>query len=147
MTGQACYSVEQPLKADTDCLVVQAPGAVFAFQQGACTNCGRCVRVCPVGLEVNLLGRFSEFDIFEKCAELGVENCIECGLCAYVCPASRPLVHLLVHAKHSLKEAPPERQTLEQAVACQACGACSLRLFDTSPSPETELKPGEKDQK
>ena len=147
MKGYACYSDEQPLTAGADCLMFQSPGEVSVFEDGVCTNCGRCVRVCPVDLEVNLLGRFSEFNFFDRCAELGVENCVECGLCAYVCPAGRPLVHLLAHAKYSLREAPPEQQTLEQAVACQTCGACSVRLFDVSPSIVNDVNPEDEDQK
>ncbi len=104
MHGYACFSDEQPMTATSDSILVQNPAEVHRFENTACINCGKCSAVCPEKLEVNLLGRFSEYDIFDKCAELGVENCIECGLCVYVCPAQRPLLHLLAHAKLVVKE-------------------------------------------
>ncbi len=109
MHGYACFSDEQPMTATSDSVLVQKPAEVHRFESTACMNCGRCSAVCPVNLEVNLLGRFSEYGIFDKCAELGAENCIECGLCVYVCPARRPLLHLLAHARFVVKEETVEK--------------------------------------
>jgi electron transport complex protein RnfC len=87
MNGYTCFSGEQPITSTTDSVHLQRSSQVFVFQNAACTNCGKCNTVCPVDLEVNLLGRFSEYAIFDKCLALGAENCVECGLCAFVCPA------------------------------------------------------------
>jgi electron transport complex protein RnfC len=103
MGGYTCFSDEQPVTATTDAIHVQAASEVFSFQDTPCINCGRCNAICPVDLEVNLLGRYSEYGIFEKCEGLGAENCIDCGLCAYVCPARRPLVHLISYAKRAIQ--------------------------------------------
>jgi electron transport complex protein RnfC len=138
MGGYACFSDDQPITSDTMTVSVQAPSEVTFFQDTACTNCGRCNAVCPVGLEVNLLGRFSEYNIFDKCRMFGAENCIECGLCAYVCPARRPLVHLITHAKQVIKDLEPEDESANQGIPCETCeNACKpIRLFELAPEEE-----------
>ncbi len=135
MGGYACFSDEQPITSDTMSVSVQAPSEVTFFQDTACTNCGRCNTVCPVDLEVNLLGRFSEYNVFDKCRTFGAENCIECGLCAYVCPARRPLVHLITHAKQVIEAQGPVDESADQGIPCETCeNACKpIRLFDFSP--------------
>jgi electron transport complex protein RnfC len=142
MGGYACFSDEQPITSDTMTVSVQAPWEVTFFQDTACTNCGKCNAVCPVDLEVNLLGRFSEYNVFDKCRTFGAENCIECGLCAYVCPARRPLVHLITHAKQVIEAQGPEGETTEQALPCDTCEApCpTLRLFEPAPEEKSVEK-------
>ena len=139
MGGYACFSDEQPITSDTMTVSVQAPSEVTFFQDTACTNCGKCNAVCPVDLEVNLLGRFSEYNVFDKCRTFGAENCIECGLCAYVCPARRPLVHLITHAKQVIKDQGPEDESADQGIPCETCeNACKpIRLFGFTPEDES----------
>lgn len=135
MGGYACFSDEQPIVSDTMSVSVQSPSDVAFFQDTACTNCGKCNAVCPVDLEVNLLGRFSEYNVFDKCRTFGAENCIECGLCAYVCPARRPLVHLITHAKQVIEAQGPVDESADQGIPCETCeNACKpIRLFDFTP--------------
>ena len=139
MGGYTCFSDEQPLGSDTMSVSVQSPSDVTLFQNTACTNCGKCNTVCPVDLEVNLLGRFSEYNLFDKCRTFGAENCIECGLCAYVCPARRPLVHLIVHAKQVIETLGPEDENADQGIPCETCeNSCKpLRLFEPTPKEES----------
>ena len=139
MGGYACFSDEQPLGSDTMSVSVQSPLDVTLFHDTACTNCGKCNTVCPVDLEVNLLGRFSQYNLFDKCRTFGAENCIECGLCAYVCPARRPLVHLIVHAKQVIKAQGPEDENADQDIPCETCeNPCMpLRLFEPAPKEES----------
>ena len=140
MNGYACFSEEQPITPTTDSVHLQRASQVFVFQNAACTNCGKCNTVCPVDLEVNFLGRFSEYGIFDKCLALGAENCVECGLCAYVCPARRPLVQFIVHAKLAIKAAASKRDVrLEEAIAgdTQARTLPAIKLFESLPQDET----------
>ncbi|MCH5325872.1 MAG: 4Fe-4S dicluster domain-containing protein, partial [Duncaniella sp.] len=53
---------------------------------------GKCVDVCPMGLEPFLVSTLSRLKDFEAAEEEKIANCIECGSCSYICPASRPLV-------------------------------------------------------
>ncbi len=142
MRGYACFSDEQPITAATDSIHVQAPSEVFFYETKACANCGKCNAICPVNLEVNLLGRYSEYGIFEKCGDLGAENCIDCGLCAYVCPASRPLVQLISHAKHVIQTTTIERASKEDILAVEEGEHLhpAIRLFETAPEEEKAPK-------
>jgi len=135
MNGYTCFSDEQPITSTTDSVHLQRWSEVFAFQNAACTNCGKCNAVCPVELEVNLLGRFSEYGIFEKCLALGAENCVECGLCAFVCPARRPLVQFIVHAKHAIKAETFRAVSMKEVMDSDTQGPIppAIKLFDTSP--------------
>ena len=135
MNGYTCFSGEQPITSTTDSIYLQRGSQVFVYQNTACTNCGKCNTVCPVDLEVNLLGRFSEYAIFDKCLALGAENCVECGLCAYVCPARRPLVQFIVHAKGAIKTEAIRDVRMEEAMARDTQGPIppAIKLFDTSP--------------
>lgn len=132
MGGYACFSDEQPITSETAAIHVQAPGEVSLFQDAACMNCGKCNAICPVDLEVNLLGRYSQYGIYDKCKHLGAENCIACGLCAYVCPARRPLVHLISHAKQMIETEVLESGTRGEALPCDTCEATcpTIRLFE-----------------
>lgn len=135
MRGYACFSDDQPVTAATDSIHVQAPTEIFFYQTNACANCGQCNAICPVNLEVNLLGRYSEYGIFEKCSDLGAENCIDCGLCAYVCPARRPLVQLISHAKHVIQTITIEHASKEDILAIEEGEHPHpvIRLFETAP--------------
>ena len=103
MRGYTCLNTDLPVTDDMDCIYVQDRDEVVHNSNRQCINCGKCVRVCPVNIDVNLISRFSEFSIFEKCEELEVMNCIECGLCAYYCPAERSLVQYIRLAKKEIK--------------------------------------------
>lgn len=117
--GTACFNLDMPVTEDTDSIYVQHSdkGEVNRDRNNQCMSCGACVRVCPVGLDVNLICRYAEFSIFEKCHEIGIASCIECGLCAYVCPSGRSLVQLIRLAKtekpkeEEVGEAPMDEET------------------------------------
>lgn len=135
MYGYTCFSDEQPITATTDSIHLQRSSQVFAFQNVACINCGKCNAVCPVDLEVNLLGRFSEYGIYDKCLALGAANCIECGLCAFVCPARRPLVQFIVHSKHAMEREAVTDVIREEVMASDTDRPISpaIKLFASSP--------------
>lgn len=132
LRATACPDADRPIRPDTQQLVLQDPPQVHRFQRTTCTNCGLCDQICPVGLQVNLLGRFAEYDRYDRCADLAVERCVDCGLCAYVCPARRPLAQLMMHAKQTLWRSPERRQAEVDTAGCNACGpSCpAIRLFD-----------------
>ena len=110
MRGYTCYNTDTPINGDMDLLVVQDASEVVFNQNLPCMSCGKCVNVCPVDLDVNLITRYSEFSIFEQCLELGVDKCIECGLCAYVCPSGRSLVQLIRLAKKEIQNIEGEEE-------------------------------------
>lgn len=106
LRGYTCLNTDIPITGEVDSIYVQHwdSGEVTHYWNNQCMNCGRCVKVCPVDLDVNLISRYSEFSLFERCHEMGAMICIECGLCAYHCPSGRSLVQFIRLAKNQKME-------------------------------------------
>jgi electron transport complex protein RnfC len=104
LRGETVYHTDIPVGDDIDLICLQDSSQVILNENRPCMSCGKCVRVCPVQLDVNLICRFSEFSLFENCRELDVFDCIECGLCAYNCPSRRSLVQFIKLAKSELQK-------------------------------------------
>jgi Na+-translocating ferredoxin:NAD+ oxidoreductase subunit C len=102
MRGFAQYSVDGAVDAGIDSLMIIPKSSIIEWSDEPCINCGDCIDVCPVNLQVPLINRYSEFGLFDRADALEVDQCIECGLCATVCIARRPLVQLITLAKSEL---------------------------------------------
>lgn len=82
---------------DIDMPVVKTSNALLAFDSydnrgtSACIRCGRCVRVCPLGLMPADIDRAYKIRNIEELKTLKVTLCMNCGSCTYVCPANRKL--------------------------------------------------------
>ncbi|NLC15174.1 MAG: electron transport complex subunit RsxC [Firmicutes bacterium] len=64
-----------------------------------CVKCGKCVDVCPMGLQPLWISAYAERELMEEAETFRAMDCIECGCCAYICPAKRPLVQWIKMAK------------------------------------------------
>jgi electron transport complex protein RnfC len=69
-----------------------------------CIRCGKCITVCPMGLEPYLLMPFSQKSMFGKLEDNKILDCIECGSCSYICPADRPLLDYIRLGKTSVSK-------------------------------------------
>ena len=82
---------------DADMPVVKTSNALLAFDSydqrktSACIRCGRCVRVCPMGLMPADIDRAYKIRNIDELQSLKVMLCMNCGSCTYVCPANRKL--------------------------------------------------------
>ncbi|MBR2283375.1 MAG: electron transport complex subunit RsxC [Ruminococcus sp.] len=82
---------------DVDMPVVKTSNALLAFtsyderKTSACIRCGRCVRVCPLGLMPADIDRAYKIRNIEELKALKVNLCMNCGSCTFVCPANRKL--------------------------------------------------------
>ena len=105
--GHAQFDLQAPITRATDGLTIIPASEVVHLEEAPCIHCGRCVRACPVRIQVGIVARLGEFGFGEDCYQAGAHACIECGLCAYVCPAKRPLVQYMRFGKscHEKKEA------------------------------------------
>ncbi len=99
MKGIAQYTDLTPLTKTSHGLYLLEEEKIPSEVNLTCINCGKCTRICPVNLQVHLIGRFAEYNRFLDLFDLHPEACNECGLCAYVCPAHRPLVQLIQLSK------------------------------------------------
>ncbi len=82
---------------DMDMPVVKTSNALLAIKTyderktSNCIRCGRCVRVCPMGLMPADIDRAYKIKNIEELKTLKVMLCMNCGSCTYVCPANRKL--------------------------------------------------------
>ena len=103
MKGFATYTHHHPVRPDMDTVIIQDRDIIPELSDYPCVNCGKCIRICPVNVPVNILVRYLEADQYEEAADkYDLESCIECGLCAYVCTARIPLYQYIRLGKHEL---------------------------------------------
>lgn len=92
MMGRAIYNLDSPVTKGTGGIVLMRGGESLRSAAGQCIRCGRCVTVCPMGLEPYLLSKVSEKGLWEDAEAHYITDCMECGSCAYECPAALPLL-------------------------------------------------------
>jgi len=109
LTGIAQPDIDSPVTLGVNGIIVIPKEKVVHLSDSSCINCGKCVHICPVNIQVNLVGRYAEFGFFEEAVIKGAGSCIECGLCAYVCPAKRPLMQYMRLANREFSKARKEQ--------------------------------------
>lgn len=105
-------------QADLAAPVVKATGAVLCLPkekhapagEHVCVRCGKCMAVCPMGLQPLYLHRFAAAGDVEELRRLHILDCMECGSCAYTCPGKLDVVELLRRGKQLVREAEKEEQ-------------------------------------
>ena len=103
LKGVSVYTLDYPVQADTDNIMIQASDEIPAISDYPCINCGNCVRICPANVPVNLLVRYLEVNQYQEAADgFDLLSCIECGLCSYVCRASIPIFQYIRLGKQEL---------------------------------------------
>ncbi len=103
MRGFSTYTIHHPVQSDMDTVMIQDRDIIPEVSDYPCVNCGKCIRICPANVPVNILVRYLEADLYQEAADkYDLESCIECGLCAYVCTAKIPLFQYIRLGKHEL---------------------------------------------
>lgn len=92
MMGKALTSTDVPVTKGTSGVIVFQSKESKRGTDSACIRCGKCVSVCPMGLEPYLLNRLSQRMMFENMEHEHVLDCMECGSCSFECPANLPLL-------------------------------------------------------
>ena len=75
-----------------------------AAENPVCLRCGKCVGVCPMGLQPLYMYRYTLCAQPEELERLHLPDCMECGSCAYTCPGKLPLVEQFRKGKALLRE-------------------------------------------
>ncbi|MBR3473439.1 MAG: RnfABCDGE type electron transport complex subunit C [Oscillospiraceae bacterium] len=95
MMGKPQESLDAHIMKATNAVVIMNRKEALKTEPSPCIHCGRCVAVCPLGLNPTAFARAMELeDPAAKAALLQKEQvkvCMQCGCCSYVCPAHRPL--------------------------------------------------------
>ncbi len=104
MMGKAIKNLDVPVTKGTSGILVISEDEASRGEQKNCIRCGKCVFVCPMGLEPHLLMNLSEKGLYEKANFEDIMTCIECGSCSYVCPSHRPLLDYIRFGKSIVKK-------------------------------------------
>jgi electron transport complex protein RnfC len=104
MMGFAQWDLDVPvIKGTSGILVMSEDEFISTDEYSACIRCGRCIDICPMGLNPSMISIFSEKGYFEETKDYNLFDCFECGSCAFVCPSKRPMVQFIRLAKSQTK--------------------------------------------
>lgn len=95
MMGKAVTSTDIAVTKGTSGVLLMPESESQRLPYRNCIRCGKCVDVCPMGLEPYHLMLLAGENMLEALEEEHVMDCIECGSCMYTCPAHRPLLDLI----------------------------------------------------
>jgi electron transport complex protein RnfC len=102
MMGKALMSLEAPIVKGSSGILLMPEEEAHRKSVKACIRCGRCISVCPMGLEPYLLAQEAKHELWERAEKDRIMDCIECGSCHYTCPSARPLLDYLRLGKNKV---------------------------------------------
>jgi electron transport complex protein RnfC len=102
MMGKALNSLEVPVVKGTSGILLFTRAESNRVQLKPCIRCGRCVQVCPMGLEPILLTQYASHERWEDAEHEKIMDCMECGSCHYECPSGRPLLDYIRVGKNKV---------------------------------------------
>lgn len=110
MMGKALNNIDVPVTKGTSGIVVMNNIESKRLSVSNCIRCGKCITVCPMGLEPYLLATVSENQNWEIAELENITSCMECGSCQYTCPSNSPSLDLIRVGKNKVNEIKRNRQ-------------------------------------
>ena len=104
MMGTAATNLSAPVTKTTSGILLFKEQSVYNPEQTACIRCGRCVDICPQGLEPFAIAGYVRRGEYTAAKKIHVLDCIECGSCSYICPARVPLTDFCKLAKYEIRK-------------------------------------------
>ena len=104
MMGIAQADLAVPVVKATNSILCLPHDENGAAENPVCLRCGKCVGVCPMGLQPLYMYRYTLCAQPEELERLHLPDCMECGSCAYTCPGKLPLVEQFRKGKALLRE-------------------------------------------
>ncbi|MDD3357246.1 MAG: electron transport complex subunit RsxC [Dysgonamonadaceae bacterium] len=92
MMGKAIARIDIPVTKGTSGVLIIPTLEARRKLMKDCIKCGKCVNICPMGLNPTTLMTLTEYEVWEKAEKEKITDCIECGSCSYTCPSDRPLL-------------------------------------------------------
>ena len=102
MMGRSVVDVTAPLIKGCSGLTVLTGAEAARGKELSCIKCGKCVEVCPMGLEPYLLSKLAKLQKWDMAEEHNNVDCIECGCCSYTCPSYLPLLDYIRIGKQTV---------------------------------------------
>ena len=109
MMGFAQADLSVPVEKATNAILCLPHDVNGAAENPVCLRCGKCVGVCPMGLQPLYMYRYASCGRTEELSRLHLLDCMECGSCAYTCPGKLPLVEQFRKGKAMLRSAMAEK--------------------------------------
>ena len=102
MMGRALTTDEVPACKGTNSITILSGSDARRKPADPCIRCGKCVNVCPMGLEPYLLATLSSKKMWDRAEAEDVVSCIECGSCQFTCPSHRPILDNIRNGKSTV---------------------------------------------
>ena len=102
MMGRALTTDEVPVCKGTNSITILSGSDARRKPADPCIRCGKCVNVCPMGLEPYLLATLSSKKLLDRAEAEDVVSCIECGSCQFTCPSHRPILDNIRNGKSTV---------------------------------------------
>lgn len=102
MMGRALVSTDIPVAKGSSGLLILSAKESTRPEMHDCIRCGKCVSVCPMGLNPAFLMRDTIYKDWDSTEHNYIADCIECGSCSYTCPAGRPLLDYIRVGKQTV---------------------------------------------
>ncbi|MGL1901524.1 MAG: electron transport complex subunit RsxC [Fibrobacterales bacterium] len=109
MMGGACTNIDAPVVKGTSGITILDESDARRGTVDNCIRCAKCVTVCPMGLEPQLLEKLSAKGFYEEAEKDDITDCIECGSCSYACPSNRPILDYIRLGKGNVMRIRRER--------------------------------------
>jgi electron transport complex protein RnfC len=104
MMGKALADLNVPIAKATSGILIIDEEESKRQEEYNCLHCGKCVEVCPIGLEPYYLMLLAKNHKAAKISQEHVLDCMECGSCSWVCPANRPILDYIRLGKKEVKK-------------------------------------------
>lgn len=104
MMGTAAINPDAPVTKTTSGILLLDEKKVYNPEHTACIRCGKCVDVCPQGLEPFAMAGLIKRGEYTEAKKLHVLDCMECGCCSFTCPARVPLLDYFKLAKYEIRK-------------------------------------------
>lgn len=102
MMGKSLSSLDVPVVKGTSGILIMNQKEAKRCEPQNCIRCGKCITVCPMGLEPYILQLLSDKRNYEETEHFQIMDCIECGSCQYTCPSNRALLDYIRVGKNKV---------------------------------------------
>ncbi len=104
MMGKAIADLNVPIAKATSGILIIDEEESKREQEYNCLHCGKCVEVCPIGLEPYYLMLLAKNHKTSETSQEHILDCMECGSCSWVCPSNRPILDYIRLGKSEVKK-------------------------------------------